>query len=109
VVRIKPSTKYSLKGYIRTEALSTANGIFLNVLGQDCGGLNKRSEAVTGTGFWKEVSVDFETPADCRAVTISIRREKSNRFDNRIEGTAWIDGITMKQQWALQTSNFVKP
>jgi len=109
VVRVEPSSKYSLKGYARTDSLTTANGVFLNVLGHECAGLNKRSEVVTGTAFWKELSVDFETPADCRAITIAIRREKSNKFDNKIEGTAWIDGITMKQQATLQTSNSARP
>jgi len=109
VVRVQPSSKYSLKGYVRTDSLTTANGIFLNVLGHKCSGPNKKSEVVNGTVFWKEISVDFETPADCRAITIAIRRERSNKFDNKIEGTAWIDGITMKQQAALQTSNSARP
>jgi hypothetical protein len=109
VVRVKPSSKYSLKGYVRTDSLTTTNGIFLNVAGHKCDSLNKRSEVITGTVFWKDLSVDFETPVDCRAITISIRREKSNKFDNKIEGTAWIDGITMKQLGTLQTSNSVRP
>lgn len=109
VVRVKPASKYSLRGYFRADSLTTINGIFLSVLGHNCSGLNNRSEVVIGTSFWRELSVDFDTPADCRAVTIAIRREKSNKFDNKIEGTAWIDGLTMKQQGIFQTSNSVKP
>jgi hypothetical protein len=107
LTRVKPSSKYRLKGYVRTDSLTTANGIFLSVFGHKCASLNKGSEVVTGTGFWREVSVDFETPADCRAITIAIR--KSKKFDNKIEGTAWIDGITMKQQETLQTSSSARP
>jgi len=98
VIRTNPSSKYSLRGYVKTASLTTTNGIFLNVLGHNCSGLNKRSEVVTGTSFWKEIAIDFDTPADCRAIAVSIRREKSDKFDNKIEGTAWIDAITLKQQ-----------
>jgi tetratricopeptide (TPR) repeat protein len=108
VIRTNPSSKYSLRGYVKTASLTTTNGIFLNVLGHNCSGLNKRSEVVSGTSFWKELAVDFDTPADCRAITIAIRREKSDKFDNKIEGTAWIDAITVKQQYILQTSSSVK-
>ena len=96
VVRVKPGSKYILQGYVKADSLTTTNGIFFNVLGHNCSGLDKRSEVVTGSSFWKELSVDFDTPADCRAVTIAIRREQSNKFDNKIEGTVWIDAITVK-------------
>jgi hypothetical protein len=105
VIRIKPATKYTLKGYVRTDMLTTTNGIFLSVSGHNCSGLNERSGVVTGTSFWQELSVDFDAPADCRAVTIAIRREKSNKLDNKIEGTAWIDGITVKQLGISQANS----
>jgi tetratricopeptide (TPR) repeat protein len=108
VVKVKPSSQYSLRGYVKTDSLTTTNGIFLNVLGHNCSSLNKRSEVLTGSNFWKELSVDFDTPADCKAVILAVRREKSNKFDNKIEGTAWIDGMTLKPQGILQTSNSVK-
>jgi tetratricopeptide (TPR) repeat protein len=97
VVRVKPGARYILKGYIRTDSLTTTNGIFLNVSGHNCSNLSRQSEVIAGTTFWKEVSVDFEAPSDCRAVVLGIRRTKSGKFDNRIEGTAWIDSLTMKQ------------
>jgi hypothetical protein len=108
VVRVKPGSKYRLRGYVRTESITTTNGIFLNVLGDKCSGLSKKSEVLTGTGFWKEIDIDFDTPADCRAIRIAVRREKSNKLDNKIEGTAWIDGITLRPQGILQTSSFAR-
>ena len=108
VVRVEQNTKYLLRGYVRADSLTTTNGIFLQVQGHNCSGLSKSSEVVTGTSFWRELSVDFDTPADCRAITLSIRREKSNKFDNKIEGTAWIDGLTVKPQGIIQISSSVK-
>jgi hypothetical protein len=109
VVRVSPGAGYTLKGYIRSDALTTTNGLFMSVDGHKCTGLNRRSDIVTGTSFWKEVSVDFETPSDCGAVVIRIRRERSAKLDNKITGEAWIDGISLKLQTEIQKSSSRRP
>ena len=105
IVRITPGTGYLLRGSIKTDALTTSNGIFLQVLGHNCAGLDKRSDVITGTTFWKEVSIEFDAPPSCSAVVVMARRERSNKLDNKIEGTAWIDGMALKQQTPTQTSS----
>ncbi len=109
VVRVKPGSRYTLKGYIKTDSLTTANGIVISVYGHNCKGLYKKSDAITGTNFWREVSFDFDTPADCNAAVVRIARERSTKFDNKIEGTAWIDGITLRQQADLLKKVSKKP
>ena len=108
VIRVTPGASYLLKGSIKTEGLTTANGVFLQVAGHNCAGLDKRSDTQTGTSFWREVSVEFEAPASCGAVVVAVRRERSSKLDNKIEGTAWIDGITLRQQTSVQTSSSEK-
>lgn len=108
VVMAKPSSPYSLRGYVKTDSLTTTNGVFLIVTGHNCSNFHKRSEVLTGSNFWKELSVEFEVPSDCGAVIVAVRREKSNKFDNKIEGTAWIDGMTLKPRGIIQTNNSVK-
>ena len=103
IVRVIPGTAYLLRGSIKTDALTTTNGIFLQVVGHKCTGLDRRSDVITGTTFWREVSLEFEAPASCSAVFVMARRERSNKLDNKIEGTAWLDGITLRQQASLQT------
>jgi hypothetical protein len=109
VVVVNPGTKYRLSGYIKTDSLSTTNGMFIEVAGYRCSGLDRRSEVITGTNFWKELTVDFEPPQECRAVTVKIRREMSYKLDNKIKGTAWIDGITLKQQTDSQITASKRP
>lgn len=109
VVRVTPGASYLLRGGIRTDALTTANGVFLQVTGHNCTGLDKRSEIVTGTSFWKEVQLEFEAPSSCGAVVVGARRERSSKLDNKVEGTAWIDGITLRQQASTQTSISRRP
>ena len=105
VVRVSPGASYLLRGSIKTDALTTTNGIFLQVVGHNCGGLDKRSDEITGTTFWKEVTLEFEAPASCGAVIVMARRERSIKLDNKIEGTAWIDRMTLKQQAFTPTSS----
>jgi len=108
VVKVTPGAAYLLRGSIKTDALTTSNGIFLQVVGHTCTGLDKRSDVITGTTFWREVTLEFEAPASCSAVVVMARRERSYKLDNKIEGTAWIDGMALKQQAPAQTSSSIK-
>jgi tetratricopeptide (TPR) repeat protein len=101
LVAVIPSAKYTLTANIKTDGITTTNGIFIFVEGHKCKGLNKRTETITGTNFWKEISLDFDVPAQCSALTVNFKRERSNKFDNKVSGTAWIDKIIMKQQSVL--------
>jgi hypothetical protein len=78
------------------------------VQGHNCPGLEARTDSVVGSGYWKELSVNFETPASCNGAVIKMRRERSQKLDNKIEGTAWIDGIILKPQTTTQTSSSKK-
>lgn len=98
IVRIKPATQYILTGYIKTTDITTKNGIILQVIGHKCKGLYKKTLPVTGTNLWREVALEFKTPPDCNALVVRVRRELSKKLDNKIEGTAWIDSIMLKQQ-----------
>lgn len=109
VVRVEPGKPYTLSGFIKTDALTTTNGIIMSVEGHNCTGLYRSTEAVTGTNFWKQVNLDFDAPSGCQAVTVRMRRAKSNKLDNKIGGTAWIDGISLKQRETFPTSSSRKP
>jgi len=97
VVRAIPGAKYTLRGSIKTDSLTTANGLFLSVEGHDCSGFYKKSDVITGTNFWREVYVEFDVPPGCSTLTIKVRRERSNKLDNKINGSAWIDGVSLTQ------------
>ncbi|MEW6417109.1 MAG: hypothetical protein AB1480_03190 [Nitrospirota bacterium] len=98
VVRVIPGTTYLLTGYIKTDSITTTNGLFLSATGHDCKSLYKKSDVVTGTNLWRELSIEVETPPDCSAISVNIRREKSYKLDNKISGIAWIDKINLIQR-----------
>ena len=98
IAPVEPESLYRVKLSIRTEGITTLNGVFLDVSGYRCPNLTVRTEPVTGTtNLWKDISTEFVTPKDCMAVWLGIRREKSDKFDNRISGNVWIDSVSMAQ------------
>ncbi len=96
VVPLMPG-KYRLSAYIRTDGLTTQNGIIMEVSGMHCGPFVVKTDPVTGTVMWKRTDLEFELPAACGAVRISIKREKSSKFDSKIIGDAWIDSVVLKR------------
>lgn len=96
VALIEPGRNYKLSGYIKTDNITTRNGIFLEITGYKCG-FAKRSETITGTNFWKKVEMEFRTPDDCAALYFGARREQSQKFDNKISGDVWIDSLWMRE------------
>lgn len=98
VIRVVPGTKYFLTGFIKTNSLTTTNGLFFSVEGHDCKGLYKKSEVVTGTNIWRELSIEFKAPPACNAIFVNMRRERSYKLDSRIGGIAWMDEISLIQR-----------
>lgn len=95
IAPVEPGKRYNVIGYIKTENITTKNGIFLDVAGYKCDPFIKRTESVTGTDLWKKMEVEFLAPGNCKAIKIGMGRERSNKFDNKIGGDVWIDSITM--------------
>lgn len=98
IVLIEPGKLYKVAGSIKTDKITTRNGIFLEVSGYQCSPFVIKAEPVTGTNLWKRMELEFTTPQNCKAVRVGIRREKSDKFDNKIGGDVWIDSISMIQK-----------
>lgn len=96
IIPVEPGQNYKLEGYLKTEGLTTTNGLFLEISAFRCSPFNKRSEVLTGTNFWTKLEVEFTVPESCKAIAAGIRRERSAKFDNKISGEAWIDSLTLK-------------
>jgi tetratricopeptide (TPR) repeat protein len=96
VVRVKPNEQYHVSAVVKTENLTTKNGILLEVLDHMRGAWSARSEVLTGTSNWQPVELTFAAPANCNAVRIGLKRERSEKFDNKICGKVWIDSVSMQ-------------
>ncbi len=97
VVPVMPGSRYLLSGSIKTTGITTSNGPYLEV--RDF--LDSRryaiSESYVGDHPWSAVRVPFETSPKTQAVIIKIRRDASQKLDNLIGGTAWIDQVSLQK------------
>lgn len=95
VTAVTPEKPYRLAFWWRDKALSTDQVPFVEVYSYDAKGLYARSRALQGAHEWQSAAIDFTPPADCHAVVVRVRRIPSNRFDNKIRGTIWLDDFEL--------------
>ena len=84
--------RYFLRARMRTEEITTNEGIHLHVTAQ---GLDVRTESLTGTNSWTPMELTFDVPPGVHQLSVSICRDPSRKFDNKINGTAWITEVTL--------------
>jgi len=95
-VPVEPGKKYHLSVWLRTNAITTDSGIRFLLEDPDGNGtVGVLTPSVTGTTPWTRVEADIETGAKSHVLRMQVRRLQSRQFDNRIEGTAWVDDVSL--------------
>jgi hypothetical protein len=61
----------------------------------DLGSLSESTENMVGTSGWSWQQLEFETNADTRLLIVRVARPPSNKLDNQISGTVWIDRVSL--------------
>ena len=84
-----PPGRYRLSAWIRTENLTTDQGISLAFNGVS-------TAALTGNHDWTEVSEDVTAPNNQPATDVQIVRRRSWRFDSKPQGVVWIDDVSLR-------------
>jgi tetratricopeptide (TPR) repeat protein len=95
LIPVEPATRYTLRGYMRSEELESANGVRLGVTDYYANSSLTMAEEIIGSTSWKEVSGEFTTGPDTRLVRVSIVRSPSH---GRIRGELWVDDLRMEKQ-----------
>jgi len=98
VVPVEGNTKYRFGSDLKTENITTLNGIFWEVYCLHKEGLYKRSEETFGTTDWRRVEFTFETPEGCNSVAIRLVRWPSKKTNSRFSGTVWIDNAFLEKE-----------
>jgi tetratricopeptide (TPR) repeat protein len=96
-VALKPDTDYVLRGYMKTEAITTKSGLKMEVVGVGPS-FQIGSESLTGDNGWKELTVNFHNPARSQGVVVRVRRVQTDKFDRFISGTVWIDKVKLSKE-----------
>ena len=97
VVRVRPNTRYILGGYIKTRGLTTSSGLRMEAADLLDGRLYGATEGLVGNHDWSELKTSFLTSPRAQAVMVRMRREASEKLDNLVAGTAWIDQVYLKE------------
>jgi tetratricopeptide (TPR) repeat protein len=98
-----PNTHYHFQGFLHTDQISTESGIRFEILDpRDERRLDVLTANVTGTMPWTLEQVDFTTGPTTHVVIVRVARRPSERLDNKIRGTAWIDDVSVVQVGATK-------
>jgi hypothetical protein len=97
VVPLPAPGDYELEFHVRTSGLSSDQKPYVSAGAfPHSGRLNVSSSQFESESGWHRVRLPFTAPPGCTAVQIQVRRERSQKFDNRLNGTVWLDGFVLR-------------
>jgi tetratricopeptide (TPR) repeat protein len=87
---------YRLEARIRTNGITTDQGVRLHIFDStNPERLNLLTNSIAGTVDWTTVRQIFTVPADTHAIVIQLARSRSEKFENQIKGTVWLDDVSL--------------
>ena len=94
----QPKTTYHLAGWIKTNNITTENGVGFRVFSpDDQQSHNLNTQELHGTLPWTLVEGTW-TAVDTHQVQVCVTREPSDNPQVRISGTAWVDEVRLTAQ-----------
>ncbi len=95
-VLVSPNTHYRFQGFIRTDQISTESGMRFEIVDpKDQAHLDVLTPNETGTLPWTLEQSDFTTGPQTHLIQIRLVRKPSERLDNDLRGTVWIDDVSV--------------
>ena len=102
---VKPGG-YLFSAQVRTEGITTDQGVGFRISDAESSArLDIRLENLVGTSGWTKVEERFLVPHQTRLIQIQVVRQSSWKFDNKISGTAWIDGVSLVRLTRVSEAN----
>lgn len=93
---LEAGTSYRLSFEIRTEEISTEEGVYLELLSRDPSERLFESEPFRGTNDWTPIEAQFTMPEGNGQALLRLGRRHSRQIDNKISGRVWIDLVTVE-------------
>ena len=98
-VPVEPNTSYHFRAFIKSENISTDNGMFLELA--TVGAPPKESwtrstENRVGSNPWTREELDFGTGPSTQVIFVRLRRSKSSKLNNLLQGTVWLDNVSLQ-------------
>ncbi len=94
-VIVEPNTIYDFSVEVRAQEISTKQGVFFEIVDDRTGASLLRTEPVLGTMSWSRYHGSVSVPAGSHSITVLARRKRSSRIDNLLQGTLWLDSMSL--------------
>lgn len=95
-VPVAPNITYRLSGWLRSENLSTDHGVFLRLdTANSASNTSASTEQALGTTSWTQVALNWTSPRDVQLVRICAARTPTQKPDEQISGTVWVDDVSL--------------
>lgn len=95
-ILVSPGTRYRFQGFLHTDQISTDSGMRFEIVDpknpQDVDALTPNE---TGSLPWILEQLDFTTGPRTHLIELRIVRKPSERLDNKLRGTLWLDDISL--------------
>lgn len=95
---VEPNRDYRFRASMKTDNLSSDSGVYWS-LSNGVIAPEEFQEWTTaplrGTNNWTHQAMDLRTAADTSVLVLQLRRRPSARPDGRLQGTAWVDGVSL--------------
>jgi tetratricopeptide (TPR) repeat protein len=98
-VPVDPNKNYRFSGYIKTDNITTDNGLRFSVSGWGAGpgeSFDLSTANMVGTNPWTLQQLDFRTGPTTHIVLVVLRRPVSSKLNNLIQGKVWIDNLSLR-------------
>jgi tetratricopeptide (TPR) repeat protein len=93
---VRPATRYLFSAWVRTQRLTTDQGIrFRLSWTENSHGNSVETADVHGSEPWTQVQLSWTSPADVHQVRVCVARDTSGKVDSQIQGTAWVDDVSL--------------
>jgi tetratricopeptide (TPR) repeat protein len=95
VVPVEPGRRYRFEGFLRTAGITTDSGVRFTI---GFSGANQAPivlDNLTGDNPWTAQTAEFTAATGVHVARIIVYRPPSQKFDNKLAGTAWVDDVSV--------------
>ncbi len=93
---VEPGASYQFSAWMRAEAVTTDRGVHFRLYTPGMpANPPAATAAVRGTEPWTRVTLPWTAGKDVHLVQVCVARSPSEKLDNKIAGTVWVDDITL--------------
>ncbi|MSO20422.1 MAG: hypothetical protein EXQ56_08145 [Acidobacteria bacterium] len=97
-IPVEPGRDYRFQAYLKTQDISTDNGLYLSLVSIPALPENSPellTETLVGTSPWTAQQIDFQTGPNTSMILVRLRRNRSSKLNNLLQGTVWLDDVSL--------------